>query len=66
MIHPTENRTLTVAEAKALQGLPADFRIYGTIGQMQQQVGNAVPVAIGKYIKQVILQFLKNPLPLFT
>ena len=55
LIHPTEDRTLTVAEAKALQGLPGDYRICGTLGQMQQQVGNAVPVAIGRYIKRVIL-----------
>lgn len=55
LIHPTENRTLTVAEAKALQGLPGTFRIYGSLGQMQQQVGNSVPVAIGRYIKRVIL-----------
>lgn len=55
LIHPTEDRTLTVAEAKALQGLPGNYRICGTLGQMQQQVGNAVPVAIGRYIKRVIL-----------
>lgn len=61
LIHPTENRTLTVAEAKALQGLPKDYKICGTLGQMQQQVGNCVPVAIGTYIKNCILKMLENP-----
>ena len=58
LIHPTEDRTLTVAEAKALHGLPADFKVCGTLGQMQQQVGNSVPVAIGKYIKSCLLSML--------
>ena len=55
LIHPIEDRTLTVAEAKALQGLPKDFRICGSLGQMQQQVGNSVPVALGEYIKNSLL-----------
>lgn len=58
LIHPTEDRTLTVAEAKALQGLPGSFRICGTLSQMQQQVGNSVPVAIGRYIKNALLKML--------
>lgn len=60
LVHPTENRTLTVAEAKALQGLPKEFRVCGTLGQMQQQIGNCVPVAIGTYIKDAILRLLGN------
>lgn len=60
LIHPTEDRTLTVAEAKALHGLPGSFRVCGTLGQMQQQVGNSVPVAIGRYIKNVVLRLLQR------
>lgn len=58
LIHPTKNRTLTVAEAKALQGLPKQFKVCGTLGQMQQQIGNCVPIAIGKYIKNTLLKLL--------
>lgn len=58
LIHPTENRTLSVAEAKALQGLPGEFTILGTLGEMQQQVGNSVPVAMGKFLKNAILATL--------
>lgn len=60
LIHPLENRTLTVAEAKALQGLPGDFCICGSLGQKQQQVGNSVPVAIGRYIKNAVLRLLRG------
>lgn len=59
LIHPLEDRTLSVAEAKALQGLPGSYRIFGTLGQMQQQVGNAVPVAMGRYVKQILLSVLQ-------
>lgn len=63
LIHPTENRTLTVAEAKALQGLPKEFRVCGTLGQMQQQIGNCVPVAIGRFIKNTLLKILQAKEP---
>ena len=68
LIHPTENRTLTVAEAKALQGLPKEFRVCGTLGQMQQQIGNCVPVAIGRFIKNTLLKILqaKEPAKIFA
>lgn len=58
LIHPTENRTLSVAEAKALQGLPGEFTVLGSLGEMQQQVGNSVPVAMGKFLKNAILATL--------
>lgn len=62
LIHPLEDRTLTLAEAKALQGLPKDFRVCGTLGQKQQQIGNCVPVAIGRYIKSCLLRMLEGGL----
>ena len=60
LIHPTKDRTLTVAEAKALHGLPGDFKVCGSLGQMQQQVGNSVPVAIGRYIKKCLREMLSQ------
>lgn len=60
LIHPTEDRTLTVAEAKALHGLPGTFRVLGSLGQKQQQVGNSVPVALGRYIKNLIVALLQS------
>lgn len=63
LIHPLEDRTLTVAEAKALQGLPADYEIRGSLGEKQQQVGNSVPVAIGRFIKNALLSILSAQIP---
>lgn len=63
LIHPEENRILSVAEAKALQGLPGHFVVCGKINQMQQQIGNCVPVAIGEYIKNMLLYLLKRDAP---
>lgn len=60
LIHPKEDRTLTVAEAKALQGLPGFFRVMGSLSEMQQQIGNCVPVAIGRYVKEAILAMLNT------
>ena len=54
LIHPTENRILSVAEASAIMGLGKDFKFYGSINDRQQQVGNGVTQAIASFAKSVI------------
>ena len=54
MIHPTEDRILSVAEAIALSGFGKDFIALGSLNERQQQIGNGVPYAIGKTIKNAI------------
>lgn len=54
LIHPYENRTLTVAEASALMGFNKEFAFRGTIGSRQQQCGNGCTYAIGSLIKKVV------------
>lgn len=58
IIHPTENRTLTVAEASALMGFDQRFEFHGTIGGRQQQCGNGCTYAIGSLIKKVTKEAL--------
>ena len=59
LIHPTEDRILNVSEAAALMGLDKDFRIYGkTLDSRQQQIGNGVTQAIGRYVKEAVLKAL--------
>lgn len=54
LIHPTENRGLSVREAARLQSFPDHFVFEGTIGSQQQQVGNAVPPLLARAIFEAI------------
>lgn len=60
LIHPTEDRILSVAEAIALSGFGKDFEIHGTLNERQQQVGNGVPYAIGRTIKKAVKNALDH------
>ncbi|MCR9154060.1 MAG: DNA cytosine methyltransferase [Bacteroidetes bacterium] len=50
LIHPYENRGLSVREAARLQSFPDDFIFQGTLMYMQQQIGNAVPPLLAKAV----------------
>lgn len=55
LIHPIQNRGLSVREAARLQSFPDWFHFNGTIGFQQQQVGNAVPPLLAAEVfKQII------------
>ena len=59
LTHPEENRILNVSEAAALMGLPKEFKVFGsTLNAKQQQIGNGVTQAIGKFVKKYVLQAL--------
>jgi DNA (cytosine-5)-methyltransferase 1 len=55
LIHPTQNRGLSVREAARLQSFPDDYTFSGSIGIQQQQVGNAVPPLLAKSVFSEIL-----------
>lgn len=42
--HPSEDRGLTLREAALLQTFPPDYAFEGTYGQIERQIGNALPV----------------------
>jgi len=50
LVHPTEDRGLSVREAARLQSFPDGFVFCGGVGFQQQQVGNAVPPLLAKAI----------------
>lgn len=56
-VHPFENRFVTVREAARLQGFPDDFSFWGSLTSTQQQVGNAVPIPLGKALFAQIRDF---------
>lgn len=57
LIHPTQNRGLSVREAARLQSFPDDFYFEGPISHIQQQIGNAVPPLLAKAIFKKILSY---------
>lgn len=60
LIHPTEDRGLSVREAARLQSFPDHYEFCGSIGQQQQQVGNAVPPMMARQVFSKILSQLEN------
>lgn len=58
IIHPWENRGLSVREAARIQSFPDSYRFCGSIGFCQQQVGNAVPPMLAEIIfKEIISKY---------
>lgn len=57
LIHPVENRGLSVREAARIQSFPDTFHFYGSIGFQQQQVGNSVPPLLAKEIFKQIMKY---------
>lgn len=58
LIHPDEDRCLSVAECATLQSFPPDARFAGSARSQYQQIGNAVPPALGAALGQHISRFL--------
>lgn len=57
LIHPTQDRGLSVREAARLQSFPDDYIFEGSISEIQQQIGNAVPPLLSKAIFARILEY---------
>jgi len=55
MCHPVETRPLTVAECQRIQQFPDDWHLSGTLAQQYRQIGNAVPIGLGKALGAAIL-----------
>jgi DNA (cytosine-5)-methyltransferase 1 len=57
-IHPSQHRTLSIREAARVQTFPDDFRFAGTQTHRYQQIGNAVPVQLGRAVGEAVLEAL--------
>lgn len=51
-------RPLTTVERSYIQTFPPNFRFKGTKSDLEQMIGNAVPVNLAKYLGQCILEYL--------
>ena len=59
LIHPTQNRLLSVREAARLQTFPDTFEFHGTLASMQQQVSDAVPVNLAMAVAKSMLKHME-------
>lgn len=60
LIHPTQDRGLSVREAARLQSFPDDFIFQGPIMSIQQQIGNAVPPLLAKAVFEQIIKMTNS------
>ncbi|WP_281763387.1 DNA (cytosine-5-)-methyltransferase [Neptunitalea lumnitzerae] len=58
--HPEETRPFTVREYARIQTFPDEWEFSGSVAQQYKQIGNAVPVNLGKEIGYSIIKFLNE------
>ncbi len=56
--HPDETRPFTVREYARIQTFPDEWIFNGSVAQQYKQIGNAVPVNLGREIGYSIVEFL--------
>jgi DNA (cytosine-5)-methyltransferase 1 len=60
LIHPAQDRGLSVREAARIQSFPDGYTFHGSIGFQQQQVGNAVPPLLAMAVFRQITMLSAN------
>jgi len=58
--HPEETRPFTVREYARIQTFPDDWQFAGSLAQQYKQIGNAVPVNLGRELGYSIVRFLND------
>lgn len=58
--HPDETRPFTVREYARIQTFPDEWEFAGSIAQQYKQIGNAVPVNLGRELGYSLVKFLNE------
>lgn len=66
LIHPDELRPLSVQEYARVQQFPGDWEFSGGVLQKYKQIGNAVPVGLGRAIGEAILAAMRRKMRVRT
>jgi len=67
LAHPVKDRPLSVEEYKRIQEFPDEWVIAGGLTDQYRQIGNAVPVSLGRAVGRAIIDHAsgKRPSPIF-
>lgn len=57
-------RALTTLERALIQTFPADYKWSGSKTEMEQMIGNAVPVKLAEFVANILLHFANAPSPI--
>ncbi len=60
IIHPTENRTISIREAMRIQSFPDNYILIGTLFEMAKQIGNSVPPLMSVHLAKSIEDYFTN------
>ena len=60
LCHPIENRPLSIEEYKRIQEFPDEWIVCGSILDVYKQIGNAVPIPLGRAVGRTILADMEN------
>jgi DNA (cytosine-5)-methyltransferase 1 len=59
-VHPTQDRGLTLREAALLQTFPIDYAFEGNHGEVERQIGNAVPPKLARGLGLILKRLLHS------
>ena len=60
LAHPVLDRPLSIQEYKRIQEFPDDWKLNGNLRYQYKQIGNAVPVSLGKAIGKLIANHIRR------
>jgi DNA (cytosine-5)-methyltransferase 1 len=61
-VHPTDDRGLTLREAALLQTFPVSYEFGGNYGEIERQIGNAVPPKLAEGLGLIVRGLLPGEL----